>query len=384
VGNGNAGVNAAAAIRERNASASITLLSEEPYLGYNRPQLTKQMLGDLEESIPKIKDAQWYHTHNIHTMTGVKVTNVDSTTQKITLDSGATLAYDELILATGARCFMPPVENSTLQNVVSIRTLQDVKRVRELLPTIQDVIVIGGGVLGLEVAWEMKKANKHVTVLEVMPNLMPRQLDWEASTRLEEIVRNQNIDIHTNVKVCKIVGSDKVEGVQLEGDVVIPGQLVIFSAGVKANTELAVQAGCAVERAIVVNSKMETSVPHIYACGDCAQFEGMNYAIWPEAGEQGRIAGANAAGDEVHYLATNPAITTNCMSTSLYARGDVGKGNGKYRTLELMDTARKTYEKYYFLNSQLVGVILLGDTSKIAMVDEALNAKKRFDQIFKF
>ena len=146
---------------------------------------------------------------------------------------------------------------------------------------------------------------------------------------------------------------------------------------------LASAAGLETERAVVVDGHMRTSIPDIYACGDCAQYQGMNYAVWPEAAEQGRVAGACAAGDDISYEPVPPALTFNGMNTALYAVGDNGKRPGLiYRTVEFKDMGRRQYEKYYFFNNRLCGVILIGDTSKMAALTEAVKHGKSFKELF--
>ena len=158
---------------------------------------------------------------------------------------------------------------------------------------------------------------------------------------------------------------------------------MIVSCGVRANSALAKEAGIETDRAIVVNKKMETNIPFVYACGDCAQFEGVNYAIWPEAQEQGRIAGANAVGDTTEYTGVSAGLSFHGMNTALYAIGDNGKNpNLVYRTAEFKDPARKQYEKYYFVNGRLSGAILLGDVSRMAQVTSWVEEHALYHKIF--
>lgn len=145
---------------------------------------------------------------------------------------------------------------------------------------------------------------------------------------------------------------------------------------------MAVNAGILADRGIVVNEKMETNIENIYACGDCAQFEGINYAIWPEASEQGRIAGANAAGDSAAYENVPAALNFHGMNTSLFAAGDNGKNEKLvYKTVEFKDMGRKQYEKLYFLNNRLCGVILIGDVSKMARLSQALEQHLTYKEV---
>ena len=158
---------------------------------------------------------------------------------------------------------------------------------------------------------------------------------------------------------------------------------MLFRSGVRANVAIAKEAGVTINRAIVVNEKMETNVKDIYACGDCAEFDNINYALWSEAAEMGKVAGANAAGEETAYQTISAPLSFHGMDTSLYALGDNGKNpNRKYKTVVFKDDAKHTFEKYYFANKRLVGVTLIGDTSKMAKVTEALQKPALFDELF--
>ena len=158
---------------------------------------------------------------------------------------------------------------------------------------------------------------------------------------------------------------------------------MIVSCGVRANIQIAKEAGIDTDRAVIVDEHMATNVPDIYACGDCAQYEGINYAIWPQAVEQGKTAGANAAGEELSYTTVPAALTFHGMNTALFSIGDNG-GNPDlvYRTVEFKDMSRKQYEKYYFRNNRLCGVILIGDVSKMGEMTEAVERKASFGELF--
>lgn len=383
LGGGVAAVSAASAIRDRDLTGSIILVSAEPYLPINRPMLTKSMLACLEPEQIAINDAEWFKEKNIYLKLGQVVSKIDPDAKQVILADGETLSYDKLIYALGAESFLPPIPGLDKPEIVSIRHVEDISKISSLLDRIKNVVVIGGGVLGLEAAWEMKKAKCAVTVLELAPQLMGRQLDGDTAQKLMELAKAQGIEIKTGVKINGIEGSDSVSGVALGDGSVIPADLVILSTGILANTALAREAGVVVERAIVVDATMKTNVPELYACGDCAQFEGINYAIWPEALEQGKVAGANAAGDTATYQGISAGMSFHGMGTALYAIGDAGKDPQKsYKTVDFRDDTKHEYEKYWFVNGQLTGAILLGNVDKIASVTEAVEQHKLFHQMF--
>lgn len=383
LGNGAAGLSAAKAIRERDKTGSVIMISNEAYPTYNRPMLTKSMVAELDAKEILVEPEAWYQENNIHLLLEKEVTGIHTDKKEITLSDGTALKYTKLIYALGSECFVPPIPGTDKPEVVSIRRMSDIEKIEAMLYRVQNVVVIGGGVLGLEAAWELKKSRKQVVVLEAAPQIMGRQLDEGASQMLTDISRSNGIDIHAGVQIASIEGESSVTGVKLADGREFPAELVIVSAGVRANVGAAKNAGLDINRGIVVNADMSTSDENIFACGDCAEYEGINYAIWPQALEQGKVAGANAAGDALTYTTVSAGLSFHGMNTGLYAIGDNGKNpNLIYRTVEFKDMGRKQYEKYYFLNNRLCGAILIGDTSKMAFVTEAVEQKKTFKEMF--
>lgn len=383
LGNGAAGLSAAKAIRERDKTGSVIMISNEAYPTYNRPMLTKSMVAELDAKEILVEPEAWYQENNIHLLLEKEVTGIHTDKKEITLSDGTALKYTKLIYALGSECFVPPIPGTDKPEVVAIRRMSDIEKIEAMLDRVQNVVVIGGGVLGLEAAWELKKARKQVVVLEAAPQIMGRQLDEGASQMLTDISRSNGIDIHAGVQIASIEGESSVTGVKLADGREFPAELVIVSAGVRANVGAAKNAGLDINRGIVVNADMSSSDENIFACGDCAEYEGINYAIWPQALEQGKVAGANAAGDALTYTTVSAGLSFHGMNTGLYAIGDNGKNpNLIYRTVEFKDMGRKQYEKYYFLNNRLCGAILIGDTSKMAFVTEAVEQKKTFKEMF--
>lgn len=383
LGNGAAGVSAAEAIRERNKTCSIVMVTNESVLSYNRPMLTKSMLASFNPSQLAIHDEQWYQDRNIINVLDKTVTGIDTQEKEVAFSDGLKLKYDKCIYALGSECFVPPIPGHDKEQVVAIRRLSDVVKIGNMLPNVKHAVVIGGGVLGLEAAWELSKGKCQVTIVEVAAQLMGRQLDAGASDMLRDIILDKKMDIRIGANVEEIQGEGTVTGVRLAGGEVIPADLVIVSAGVRASTKVAQEAGIQTDRAIVVDEKMHTNLTDIYACGDCAQYEGINYAIWPQALEMGKVAGANAAGDSLTYETVNAALTFHGMDTALFSIGDNGKNPDiKYKTVEFKDPMKMIYEKYYFSNNRLCGAILLGDTSKMAKVTAQVEEHTNFKDMF--
>jgi len=382
LGNGAAGYYAAKEIRKRDKTGTVVLISNEPYLSYNRPMLTKAIVAGLDADQIAISGRTWYEENRVYPMLGKEVTDVDLAQREVVLDDGSRVHFTKLIYALGSECFVPPIPGNTLPEVAVIRRLSDTRKVEKLMETSKQAVVIGGGVLGLEAAWELKKAGLSVTVLEAAPMLMGRQLDLGSGEWLKRIAKKNGIEICTGVSIASIDGEDHVTGVTLADGEHFPAQMVIVSAGVRANTALAQKMGLEIGRGIVVNSRMETSIQGVYACGDCAEYQGINYAVWPQAVEEGKVAGANAAGEGLEYVPAAPALTFHGMNTALFAAGDNGKNpNLLYKTMEFQDMGKGQYRKYYFRNNRLCGVILLGDLSDMARMTELLEKHASYEEV---
>ena len=386
LGNGTAGHNAALAIRARDKEGSLVMVSDEPYRSYHRPQLTKALLSDMRIDQIAVKSEGWYEDNGITQILGFTAVKIDPEKKEVALNDGRSLHYEKLIYALGSECFVPPIKGREAEGVIAVRRFHDAQKVARLLSDTKHAVVIGGGVLGLEAAWELRQAGAGVTVLEVAPMLMGRQLDAEAGEVLKKICGQQGVAVETGVQVEEILcGADgkRVGCVKLADGREIPAQLVIISSGIRANTALAKDAGIQTERAVVVNEKMETNVPDIYACGDCAEFHGINYALVMQAMAEGKVAGAQAAGDSsAVYELKEPSLTFRGMNTSLFAAGDNGKNPEiTYRTAEKSEPDQNIYRKYYFADNQLCGVILIGDTSQMMKMTKLLEKRAGYEEV---
>ncbi|MDO5702120.1 MAG: FAD-dependent oxidoreductase [Lachnospiraceae bacterium] len=378
LGGGIAGLEAAKAIRARDKTGGITILSEENHLPYNRPMLTKALLSDLTEEQMLVEQQSWFDENSISFVKNVRITAIDTAEKTVICGDNMKLVYDRLIYALGARSFIPPVPGADQDHVFAVRTLEDAANIRARIKNVKHAAVIGGGVLGLEAAWSLARAKVDVTVLEFAPKIMMRQLHPDASDMLTAIAEANGVHILTGVETAEI----RADSLVLKDGREIPADLVIMSTGVRGNVDIAKEAGIAVDRSIVVNDRMETNIPDIYAAGDCAQYNGINYALWSQSVDQGKVAGGNAAGDDLSYETVDGALSFNGMNTSLFSIGDHGTNPEKsFRTVEIRDPKRNIYERYTFENNRLVGVILIGDTSKLAKLTTKVKEHAAFKDV---
>ena len=374
IGGGAAGYNAAKAIRERNKTCNIVILSQEDELPYNRPMLTKSLLSDFDCAKIAISPRDWYEKEGITLLTGVAAASVNPALKQVKTGDGAVLAYDKLIYAAGASCFRPPIPGMEFDNVIAIRSAKDAVRIIRLLPRVKQAVVIGGGVLGIEAAWELRRAGASVTVVETMPRIMSRQLDEGAARMLSMKMEEKGMQLRTGAGVCAIEGGEAAERVVLKSGEVLKADLVIVSTGVVPNVELLFAAGAKKGRAVIVDRHMRTSLADVYACGDCAECDGVNFALWAQAVDEGYVAGANAAGENLEYRGIPGALTLNALDTTLYAVGEHG-ASAAYRAEEVRDDAKGVYEKLFYRGERLAGFILIGEMSRLTELNKAFEGR---------
>lgn len=385
IGGCTAAISAADAIRQRDTTGHITLLSSETYLPINRPMLIKEI--DVVVSQPETIQAhpkEWYEERKLDFRLGCTATAIHPETKTVETADGQIFPYDKLILATGAECFIPPIKGSDKPGVIAVRHFADTKELWERMATAKSAVVIGGGILGLEAAREFMRSGIAVTVLEATPQIMWRQIDATSSTLLRQAMKKMHIECCEGVNVAEIEGDGKPTGVRLADGRVFPADVVVLSCGVKANTQIAVAAGVKADRAIPVDMFMRTNVPDIYACGDCCWYDGVNYQLMAEASAQGRVAGAHAAGDPNVYFANRLiGMHVEGIGATMFAIGDAGKNEKlTYKTVETQDTVRNRHETYWFSGGALKGAVLINADEKMQDVISKVETAVRYDELF--
>lgn len=384
LGGGIAAVSAAEAIRSRDDTGSILMLSAESCLPINRPMLTKDLrtVTTSPESL-FIHDKQWYDEQRICLRLGCTVSKIDPHSKKIMTADGNILCYDKLIYAMGAECFVPPFPGHDKQGIITVRHLSDALKLGTCLHSARNAVVIGGGVLGLEAASELMRAGVKITILEATPQIIGRQIDAASAAALKKTIESMGAACYEGVSIAAIEGDAEVSGVRLSDGRFFSADFVVVSCGNRANVKIAKAAGIAVERAIVVDQHMQTSVPDIYACGDCAQFNGVNLQLWQEASGQGRIAGANAVGDRLCYTNQLLGLSLEGFGTTMFAIGDPGKQKDiPYRAVSIRDNVIGRLETYWFSGSSLEGAVLIRASEKVGDVSRAVTVHAQYAEMF--
>lgn len=271
IGAGHAGGRAAQAMRAAGFEGRIVLIGEETYEPYERPPLSKELLA-TDEGLEKARlhERAWYEEQKIELLTGNPAVKLDRDTGEIELADGARLAYDKLLLTTGARVRELPVPGADLPGVHYLRTFDDSLAIREGLKPSAKLVVIGGGFIGLECAASACKRGCDVTVLEMADRLMGRAVAPEIGKHFEQLHRDNGVDLRLGVRILGIEGAGKVERVMLEGADPVPADMIVVGIGIVPNAELAAEAGIAVDNGIVVDKFGRTSDENVFAAGDVA------------------------------------------------------------------------------------------------------------------
>ena len=382
IGSGASGVAAAENARKYDSTATIEIYSEESVPPYYRPVISEYLSTDINSLNFYLKDENWYKENNIVLSLNKKASSIDKNNKAVSFSDGYFTTYDKLILANGSRNNIPPILGSDLNGVFTLRNKKDADLIKEYSKNAKNAVIIGGGVLGLETAAELYKSGINISVIERESRIFPRQLDEQGSSILESIIKNTSITLYKNRSTKKINGTDKVESVELDSGKVINADIVIISAGIKCNKEIAATASIKTNNGIVVNEFMETSEKNIYACGDSAEFDGIVQGLWATALEQGKVAGLNAVDNKTAYLHSIQPVIFNNLNTEIFSIGDIGTDLSKvYQISEYKDLKNKVYKKLYFYNDKFVGGILIGDVLKSSVLLTAIKSNSSMAEI---
>ena len=373
IGAGIAGVSAAETIREHAPLAEIILISKEDAFPYMRLNLTRLLAGEFAEKNLPLHSETWYEEHNIELLRGISVERLNLTEKAVELENGRVIQFDKLISAMGSHPFVPPIPGAALKNIFTVRTVEDVHHILDAVDPGTNVVCIGGGILGLETAGALAKREAKVTVLEAFEYLMPLQLNAEGSRVLQEHLGTLNIEVVTNAIADCILGDGHVTGVHLKRGQLLPAEVVVITAGDRANAELMEQAGLTVKKGVLVDNFLRTTNPDIYAVGDVAEHDGVRYGSWSPAMYMGRIAGMNAAGVPTEFGGIPRSHLLKVLGKPMLSIGTTTPTDGSYRMIE--DHADNGYRMFMFRDGRFVGCLLIGKLKLMKPVRKGIQAR---------
>lgn len=376
IGNGVAGTTGAATIRKFDPEGSITVITDESYPYYSRIRLMDFLAGEIDEKGLVIRKPAWYEENRITLLLGTAVTGINSDRKTLAISSGGDMTYDRLLLSTGGVSFVPPIPGATKKGVFTLRTLQDAITIRNLVKQgSRRIILIGGGILGLEVGNSLRKAGNDITVVEFFPRLLPRQMDTDGAEILKKQMEHMGFTFYLGDTSKEISGKDRAETLVLDDGSRIECEMIIISAGVRPNLGLTEKLGLSAEKGVIVNDRMETDIRDIYAAGDLIQHNGIYYGIWPAAEKQGEVAGANMAGGNLSYEGTVISNMLKVAGVDLVAAGDIDP-EGKKESIIAKDNDNYIYKKLVLDANTVTGSILYGDIKDSRKIFRLIDSKR--------
>jgi nitrite reductase (NADH) large subunit len=380
IGNGLAGTMAAKTLRELNPQVEVVVFAEEKYPYYPRPNLIEYIAGKLPYERIFAFSEEWHIRQKIDIRLGTTVRKILPRSREVELDADRLEPYDVLLIANGASSFVPPIKGADKQGVFSLRTLDDARAMIDYLREHRQVVVIGGGLLGLEIARAIRSLGAEVEVVEFFDRLLPRQLDAQGASLLRSQIEGLGIRVRLGVTTEEILGQKEARGIRLKDGRDIGADLAVIAAGVRPNLGLPQDAGLATDRGLVVDDRLRTSHPQVFAAGDSIQHRGKVYGIIPASFDHARTVAYNMLGEEKKYEGTIPANTLKVVGlyvTSLGLANPEGQG---YQEIRNFKKEEGIYKKVVLQDGALVGAIWMGTKKGVNEIAHAVTAKIKVNQ----
>ncbi len=370
IGNGMAAGRLLDELTRRNANLTydVTVYGEEKHAAYNRIQLGRVLNGAGVDSIT-LKDPAWYSNHGITMESGVRVRQVNPVGRTLTTCDDRTLPYDAAVFATGSAAVVPPVAGLTLPGgtrkpgAFVYRTVTDCEAIRDYAHPAASVVVVGAGILGLEAAKSLCDLGLHVTVLHNGPTLMNAQLDAHGGAMLRRAIEKMGIYVRTEARIAEVLGESRTEGVRLESGESIPAEIVVFSCGIVPRTETARASGVAVNRGIVVNDRLSTAIPGVYAVGECAEHAGKVYGLVEPIWEQCAVLAdvLTGANPRARYFGSKVYTRLKVAGVEVASMGLVESERDTDEVIQVLEDRQGIYRKLIVRDGKLAGAMLVGN-----------------------
>ncbi|MBI2860168.1 MAG: NAD(P)/FAD-dependent oxidoreductase [Chloroflexi bacterium] len=375
IGNSAGGIGAAEAIRQVDSQGSLAIVSDEPYPAYSRPMISDYLAGKCTLEKMLFRPAGFYESNNIITLFDSPVQRLDVSGRIAQLRSGEQISWEKLLLATGGSPIVPRIKGKRSKGIFTFTTLDDARKIDQYLKNnqVSEVVVIGGGLIGVSAAEALVKRGLKVTIVEMKDRILNVMLDSEASALEAGALTRAGVNIRTGRTVEEVnsYAGETVASVTLDNSGVIPCEMVIVAIGVRPRAELAAGAGIQVDRGIVVDRRMATSIPEVYACGDVAEAYDFVYRqrrltpIWPNAYQGGMVAGANMAGKPAEYQGGTAMNSLKYFGLDILSAGMPDAVDG---CEAISGAGDGYYHKVVLRDGVVVGMIFAGNIEKAGIV----------------
>lgn len=368
IGNSAAGISGVSAIRKRDTESKITVVSDEEYPSYCRCLISYYLAGEVKKENIFYRPERFYKENNTEVLLGEKVLRVEPKKNQIICEDKSRLDYDALLIAAGASPKFPEIKGIKKNGVFGFRTFKDAKNIQDLLAVTKTACVLGGGLVGLKAAAALKKRNIEVKVIVKSKQILSQVLDEQAACFVQKRLEEHGVEMILGQDVVEIIGNGDVKAVKLDSGKVIAASLIIAAKGVEPNTAIAKDTDIKINTGIISDKHLTTNIPNIYTAGDCAESldlvlgEYTINALWSVAVEQGRIAGANMAGDSINYEGSLGMNSLEFFGLPTVSLGDFKpKADKAIEEIKISNPGLNIYKKLVIRNNLLVGAVLAGD-----------------------
>jgi nitrite reductase (NADH) large subunit len=359
---------------------SIAVVGDEPRLAYNRVLLSSVLSGATASHEIELKPASWWRDRGVTLKYGCLATEIDVGRRELRIANEENIAFSKLVIATGSMPLRLSVPGADLPGVHTFRDSRDVDLLLALAAQRKRVVVVGGGLLGLEAAYGLARGGASVTLVHLMDRLMERQLDLPAAELLKSLVERKGIRVLLNANTARLHGENRVEAIELSDGRRIDADAVIFAAGIRPNIALAKDAGIPVNRGIVVDDYLQTGAADIFALGECAEHRGTCYGLVEPAYEQARVLAQHLAGRAAVYNGSVVATNLKVSGVSVFSAGDFMGADGS-ETIVLNDARAGTYKKLVIADGRLTGAVLVGDVGDALWYLELIRGRQPIARI---
>ncbi len=387
IGNSVAAIGAIEAIRNRDKTGSVTVISDEPYSVYSRPLISYLLAGKVDENMMFYGKKNFYEENSVGTKLGQTAVKLNTDKKIVELENKELVPYDKLLIAAGGTPIIPQVEGKGLKGVFVFTKWDDAKNIKDFIErnSLKKAIVIGGGLIGLKATEALIELGMKVTIVELADRILSMTFDKRASQIVEDNLRGEGIEIFFNNTVVQVEakgghnkGSSgkerRVGGVVLRDKRKLASDLVIFAIGVKPNVSLVKDTPVKINRGILVNQYMQTCVDNVYAAGDVAKAFDLVMGIarpipiWPNAYRQGSIAGCNMAGDLKKYQGGLAMNSIEIFGVPTISVGQTDPGEENYQVLQEYNRERREYKKIVLKDDFIVGAIFIGSIERAGII----------------
>ena len=362
IGAGVAGVTAAEELRGALPDAELTLVGDEPYPFSNRMAISRLVSESASIESLYLNRRDWPESRRIDYRRGVAAAAIDRASSEVRLADGERLAYDRLVVATGARPFVPPLEGFGADGSFVLRTIDDAVQIQQHIRRrrCRAAVIVGAGLLGLEAAYYVAQLDVRVVVLDRGPWPLSRQLDEQAGALVWEMLQDLGIELMPLTESRRVLADDRVTGLELMDGRSIDAELCLVATGIVPNSELGEAAGLDVGAGITVDDGMQTSDPHIFAVGDVVDHDGRRYGLWPASVQQAQVAATRMVGGDAAYRLAAPPARLKVPGIDLLSVGVVDARGSESRTVAISAYGTRRYRKLVLEDGRLAGAIILG------------------------